>query len=73
MCGLATGVAVGRVTGENHFPSDVLVGSVIGYTVGGYVYHHHSAYYEPKTKSIRIEPLYNPATASYGISVSVRP
>jgi len=73
MYGLATGVAVGRVTGENHFPSDALVGSVIGYTVGGYVYHHHSAYYEPKTKSIRIEPLYNPATASYGISVSVRP
>lgn len=71
--GLATGVAIGRVTGENHFPSDALVGSVIGYSVGGFVYHRHSAFYTPKTKSIRIEPLYNPATASYGVSVAIQP
>lgn len=71
--GLATGVSIGRVTGENHFPSDALVGSVIGYMVGGYVYHHHSAHYEPKAKSVRIAPLYNPATASYGASLSIRP
>jgi membrane-associated phospholipid phosphatase len=71
--GLATGVAIGRVTGENHFPSDALVGSVIGYTVGGYVYHHRSAFYTPKTKSLRIEPLYNRATVSYGVSLSVHP
>jgi membrane-associated phospholipid phosphatase len=71
--GLATGVAIGRVTGENHFPSDALVGSVIGYGVGGYVYHHHSAYYQPKSKSVRVEPLYNPATASYGVSVAILP
>jgi len=71
--GLATGVAIGRVTGENHFPSDALVGSVIGYSIGGHVYHHHSAYYEPKPKSVRIEPLYNPATASYGLTLSIKP
>lgn len=71
--GLATGVAIGRVTGENHFPSDALVGSVIGYSVGGYVYHHHSVFYQPKSKSVRIEPLYNPATASYGVRLSVTP
>lgn len=71
--GLAAGVAIGRVAGENHFPSDALVGSVIGYSVGGYVYHHHSAFYVPKSKSVHIEPLYNPATASYGISVAIRP
>jgi membrane-associated phospholipid phosphatase len=70
---LATGVAIARVTGENHFPSDALVGSVIGYSIGGYVYHHHSAFYSPKTKSVRIEPLYNPMTASYGVSVSLTP
>ena len=46
--GLATGVAIARVTGENHFPSDALVGSVIGYSVGGFAYHHHSAFYSPK-------------------------
>jgi len=71
--GLATGVSIGRVTGENHFPSDALVGSVIGYTVGGYVYHHHSAYYTPRGKSLRVEPLYNPATASYGVALSIKP
>jgi membrane-associated phospholipid phosphatase len=71
--GLATGVAIARVTGENHFPSDALVGSVIGYSIGGYVYHHHSAFYSPKTKSLRVEPLYNPMTASYGVSVSLIP
>ncbi|PYU34434.1 MAG: hypothetical protein DMG31_05940 [Acidobacteria bacterium] len=71
--GLATGVAIARVTGDNHFPSDALVGSVIGYSIGGYVYHHHSAFYEPKAKSVRIEPLYNPATASYGVSLSAHP
>lgn len=71
--GLATGVAIARVTGENHFPSDALVGSVIGYSVGGYVYHHHSAFSSPKTKSVRIEPLYNPMTASYGVTVSLTP
>jgi membrane-associated phospholipid phosphatase len=71
--GLATGVAIARVTGENHFPSDALVGSVIGYSIGGYVYHHHSAFYSPKAKSVRVEPLYNPMTASYGVSVSLTP
>jgi len=71
--GLATGVAIARVTGENHFPSDALVGSVIGYSVGGFVYHHHSAFYSPKSKSVRIEPLYNPMTASYGVAVALTP
>jgi membrane-associated phospholipid phosphatase len=71
--GLAGAVAIGRVTGQNHFPSDALVGSVIGYTVGGYVYHHHSAFYVPKTKLLRVAPLYNPATASYGVTLSIKP
>jgi membrane-associated phospholipid phosphatase len=71
--GLATGVAIARVTGENHFPSDALVGSVIGYSVGGYVYHHHSAFYVPKAKTLRIAPLYNPATLSYGVSLFLQP
>jgi membrane-associated phospholipid phosphatase len=71
--GLAASVAMARVTGENHFPSDALVGSVIGYSIGGYVYHHHSAFYTPKTRALRIEPLYNPATASYGVSVLLQP
>ena len=71
--GFATTVALARVAAQQHFPSDVLVGSVFGYAIGGYVYHHRSAFYETKAKSVRIGPLYNPATASYGLSVSLRP
>ncbi|MGH9588046.1 MAG: phosphatase PAP2 family protein [Acidobacteriaceae bacterium] len=34
---LATTVSVSRVLARQHFPSDVLVGSVFGYLIGGYV------------------------------------
>ena len=37
MYGLATAVATARVTGGQHFPSDVFVGSTLGYLVGRYV------------------------------------
>jgi membrane-associated phospholipid phosphatase len=39
--GLATAISVSRVTGKQHFPSDVLVGSAIGWLVGEEVYRHH--------------------------------
>lgn len=71
--GVATGVAVARVTGNNHFPSDALVGSVIGYEVGGYVYHRRSAFYLPKAKFLGFEPSYNPATGSFGLSLALNP
>ncbi len=40
---LATGVSLTRVLGQEHFPSDVLLGSTVGWLVGHYVYgaHHH--------------------------------
>jgi PAP2 superfamily len=37
MYGLATTVSTTRVTGGQHFPSDVFVGSALGYLVGTYV------------------------------------
>lgn len=37
MYGLATTVATTRVTGGQHFPADVFVGSTLGYLVGRYV------------------------------------
>jgi membrane-associated phospholipid phosphatase len=37
MYGLATTVATTRVTGGQHFPSDVFVGSTLGFLVGRYV------------------------------------
>ena len=42
--GLATGVSVARVTGRDHFPSDVIVGSTLGWLIGRQVYaRHHNA------------------------------
>jgi hypothetical protein len=38
---LATGVSLTRVLGKQHFPSDVLVGSAVGWMVGRYVFHKH--------------------------------
>jgi membrane-associated phospholipid phosphatase len=39
---LATTVSVSRVIARQHFPSDVVVGSVFGYLIGGYVVHRRS-------------------------------
>jgi membrane-associated phospholipid phosphatase len=40
----ATGVSLTRVLGQQHFPSDVLIGSSVGWLIGHYVYraHHHA-------------------------------
>jgi len=37
----ATGVSLTRVLGQEHFPSDVLVGSAVGWLVGRYVFRKH--------------------------------
>jgi hypothetical protein len=39
--GLATGVSVSRVLARQHFPSDVVVGSAVGWLIGRYVVHRH--------------------------------
>jgi membrane-associated phospholipid phosphatase len=39
--GIASAVGVSRFTGLNHYLSDVLVGSAMGYGIGRYVYHTH--------------------------------
>ena len=38
---LATGLSVTRVLARQHFPSDVLVGSAVGWMIGRYVVHRH--------------------------------
>jgi len=40
--GFATAVGLARVGGLNHFPSDVLVGAVLGELIGRYVVNHHA-------------------------------
>lgn len=39
--GLATAISSARILGKEHFPSDVIVGSAIGWLVGRYVYKEH--------------------------------
>jgi membrane-associated phospholipid phosphatase len=71
----ATGVSVARVTSRNHFPSDVIVGSAIGYLVGGYVYRRDSASYDSDNfkNPITVTPAYDAATHSYGMGVTIDP
>ena len=40
--GLATGVSVTRILARQHFPSDVVVGSAVGWLIGRYVFHKHA-------------------------------
>ena len=44
--GLATGLSITRILARQHFPSDVLVGSAVGWMVGHYVFRkHHKDHY----------------------------
>ena len=76
--GLATAVSLSRYTGRNHFLSDVLVGSAMGYGIGRYVYHKR---HDPALDALnekqhndfarsrlfpRITPLYYPRAHVYG-------
>lgn len=78
--GIASAVSVARFTGRNHYLSDVLVGSAIGYGIGRYVYHAHhrkspiSGDEEESSERLRrrplIAPLYSRALREYGIAVA---
>ncbi len=39
--GMATAVSLSRISGQNHFPSDVLLGSSLGWLIGHYVSRRH--------------------------------
>jgi membrane-associated phospholipid phosphatase len=80
--GLATAVSLSRYTGRNHFLSDVLVGSAIGYGIGRYTYraHHDTSLDidtgETKSKGTRSKlipftsPLYSRAARAYGLGLA---
>ncbi len=44
----AASVSATRVLSQQHFPSDVLVGSAAGWLVGRYVYHHRHKFVVPQ-------------------------
>lgn len=64
MYSLATTVATTRVTGGQHFPSDVFVGSTLGYLVGTYVankdkHTHTHTHDQPSHSGNRVKRLPN--------------
>jgi hypothetical protein len=74
--GLATAVSVSRFTGQKHYLSDVLVGSLLGYGIGQYVFHAHHRK-DPNTISVvndsrwpTIEPRYNRRAREYGVALT---
>lgn len=78
--GLASAVSLSRYTGRNHFLSDVLVGSALGYGIGRYVYRtHHDASLDSsdgattknRSKLIPLtSPLYSRPSRSYGLALA---
>jgi membrane-associated phospholipid phosphatase len=67
--GFATTISVVRITGRDHFPSDVLVGGGIGFLTGGYVYRHHSS--RAAENSLSFQPLIDVPTGTYGAQATV--
>jgi len=77
--GLASAVSIARFTGHNHYISDVVVGSAMGYGIGRYVFkaHHQpdsadSDFTEQRDHKSwpAIEPLYNRRAGQYGLALS---
>lgn len=69
--GLAGLVSVARTTARKHFPSDTLVGGVLGYLIGHYVVRAHSPL---RQQPGRITPLILPHAdgKEYGVSVQIQ-
>lgn len=63
----ATAVSIARVTGRDHFPSDVLVGGGIGFLTGGYVYRHHST--QPENH-FQIQPMMDMRSRTMGLQLT---
>ena len=66
--GFATAISASRITGRQHFPSDVVVGSTFGYLIGGYVVRHHSLA-DQDPSSYTLVPVFDRAQHAYGMTV----
>jgi len=77
---MATMVSASRFTGRNHFLSDVVVGSALGYLIGRYVYNErHSKTRDQTDKGLSspkryglvpsLMPMYEPRSQSFGLSL----
>ena len=65
--GLASLVSLSRLSGQNHFPSDVFVGSALGWFTGRYVFKthvDHSIHRRPESKLSTLRPQVMPEFSS---------
>jgi membrane-associated phospholipid phosphatase len=76
---MATLVSVCRVTGRRHYPSDVLVGSSMGFLIGRYMVHAHHDTSDftgrPKLRSLlspQASPSFDRSSKSYGATLNWR-
>jgi membrane-associated phospholipid phosphatase len=60
---MATGVSVTRVLGQQHFPSDALVGSAVGWLIGHYVYRTRHQFERPGKTHALLRTLSSVASA----------
>ncbi len=67
--GVATATSLSRFTGRNHFPSDVLVGSTLGYLIGRYTVKRYGT--PQGNQKIVILPYFGQAKKTFGITTSL--
>jgi membrane-associated phospholipid phosphatase len=70
--GFATAISASRITARRHFPSDVVVGSTLGYLIGGLVVRHHSSV-DQREMSFSVLPLVDDTQRTYGITLTFEP
>jgi len=75
--GLASLVSFSRLSGQQHFASDIVAGSAIGWFIGRYVFQthvDHSIHRRPPSKlSVlrpQVIPQFDPATSTRGVVLS---
>jgi membrane-associated phospholipid phosphatase len=77
--GIASAVSIARFTGGKHYISDVVIGSLIGYGIGRYVYrtHHQKEADSVDTEEqittsagLEITPRYNRRMREYGVALT---
>jgi membrane-associated phospholipid phosphatase len=68
--GAATTVSASRVLSRDHFPSDAIVGTALGYLVGGYVERRRSDQYWDSL-SYSVSPIFESSSHSYGVAVNL--
>jgi hypothetical protein len=70
-------VSFSRLSGQQHFASDIVVGSAIGWFIGRYVFQthvDHSIHRRPPSKLSRFRPQvipqFDPQTRTRGVTLS---